>query len=142
MGNTKPDHWYEQSGVVPYRVRDGLLEVLLITSLRKGNWIVPKGIVEDDLSPEDSAAKEALEEAGVEGRVGEKLGAYEQAKWGGTCRVRIFTMRVDKVLDDWPEANVRQRKWMMSDKAAEAVANRDLARLIERLSDVVDLDAE
>ena len=136
MGNTKPDHWYEQSGVVPYRAADGRIEVLLITSLRKGNWIIPKGIIEDDHSAEESAVKEALEEAGVEGQViGGELGRYEVSKWGGVCRVRVFAMRVEEQLDDWPEANVRQRKWMTLDEAAEVVKNRNLARIIRALSE-------
>jgi phosphohistidine phosphatase len=136
MANTKPDHWYDQSGVVPFRVMDGRVEVLLITSVRKGNWIVPKGIIEDGHSAEESALKEALEEAGIEGHItGEELGRYEQTKWGGICRVRVFAMRVEKQLDDWPEANVRQRQWMSLDEAAEAVKNRDLARSIRTLSE-------
>jgi 8-oxo-dGTP pyrophosphatase MutT (NUDIX family) len=136
MAKEKPDHWYKQSGVVPCRVRDGRLEVLLITSQSKGHWIVPKGIVEQPLSPADSALKEALEEAGVEGRVvGDELGVYEQAKWGGTCRVRVFAMHVERELGEWPERKVRQRQWLPLDQAIAAVANRDLARIIAKLVD-------
>ena len=47
-----------QSGVIPYRWRDGRLEVLLITSMRSGDWIVPKGLIEPDMTAHDSAAKE------------------------------------------------------------------------------------
>jgi len=134
MGHSKPDHWYEQSGVVPYREMGGEVEVLLITSLRKSNWIVPKGIVEDNLSAEDSAMKEAFEEAGVEGQiVGNELGRYEVAKWGGICRVCIFAMCVTRQFDDWAEANVRQRQWMPVDEAVAAVKSRDLAEIIAAL---------
>lgn len=145
MTNTKPDSWYEQSGVVPYRLRSGQrsgqLEVLLITSVKKGNWIVPKGIVEEGFSPAESAMKEALEEAGVVGHiVGEALGSYEQNKWGGTCRVELFAMHVDKELENWPEANVRKRQWVTIDGALEAVANRKLASVIAKIVDVVNLD--
>ena len=80
---------YEQSGVVPYRWLEGRLEVLLITSLRRGRWIIPKGIVEPDMTPAESAAMEAFEEAGVKGRVGtEPIGEYTVNKWGGVCGVR------------------------------------------------------
>ena len=141
MGNKKPDHWYEQSGVVPFRRLGGRLEVLLITSLKKGNWIVPKGIVEESFSPSESALKEALEEAGVIGRtVGDALGIYELDKWGGTCRVQLFAMRVDKQLEHWPEENVRERQWMPLHDAVRAVANREVGELIARLEDMVESD--
>ncbi|WP_371514877.1 NUDIX domain-containing protein [Brevundimonas denitrificans] len=35
-----------------------------------GRWIFPKGMVEDDMTPARSAAKEAWEEAGVRGDIG------------------------------------------------------------------------
>ena len=66
---TKPDSFYQQSAVIPFRGRGNSLEILVITSRRKRRWVVPKGVKEPDLSPQDSAAKEALEEAGIEGDV-------------------------------------------------------------------------
>ena len=135
MANTKPDNWYEQSGVVPYRITGGEIEVLLITSMGKRNWIVPKGIIEDDHSPQESAAKEALEEAGVEGEVtiGE-LGQYQVSKWGGICNIRVFAMQVENQLDQWPESNVRKRKWLPLDEAIDRVKNRDLGQIIAKLA--------
>ena len=60
-----PESIYRQSGAVPFRIRDGAIEVLLITSQTSGHWIIPKGIVEPELSSAASAAQEAYEEAGV-----------------------------------------------------------------------------
>ena len=57
----EPGSIYRQSGAVPFRVRDGALEVLLITAVSSDHWIVPKGIVEPDLTPAASAAEEAHE---------------------------------------------------------------------------------
>ena len=96
--------------------------------------MIPKGIIEPDLSPAESAAKEALEEAGVEGRVGtEPLGHYEYEKWGGTCSVEVFVLEVDRVHDEWAEDH-RQRLWLTPAAAAERVEEEDLARLIAELS--------
>src|SRR5210317_1534724 len=55
----KSDYFCRQSGVIPYRVRKGNLEILLITSRRERRWIIPKGIIEPDYSARNSAAKEA-----------------------------------------------------------------------------------
>jgi 8-oxo-dGTP pyrophosphatase MutT (NUDIX family) len=91
---------FRQSGVIPYRRRrDGQLEVLLITSRRSAQWIVPKGLVEPDMTEQDSAAKEAREEAGVVGRVGTRVvGAFEYEKWGGVCHVSVFDLHVTSEL--------------------------------------------
>ena len=40
--------YIEQSGVIPYRIQEGKIEILLITSLKKKRWIIPKGIIESD----------------------------------------------------------------------------------------------
>ena len=90
-GAPYPAWIYRQSAVLPYRRRDGNLEVLLITSRGGRRWVLPKGIVEPGMTAPVSAAKEAREEAGIEGAVSERvLGSYRQDKWGGTCRIEVF----------------------------------------------------
>ena len=86
---------------------------------RKGTrWVLPKSVVEPDLSPAASAAKEALEEAGVRGAIDdEPLGTYQYRKWGGTCTVQVFAMEVEQEEADWPEANTRRRAWLTVDDA-------------------------
>ncbi len=126
----------KQSGVLPYRHRKGKLEVLLVTSLGTGRWVVPKGNIADDMSARDSAAKEAFEEAGIRGQVAKKgLGCYAykkpDVKGGAICRVELFAMAVETVEDDWPEMAERKRTWMAIDKAAASVAEPQLAELMQ-----------
>ncbi len=125
---------YRQSAVVPYRSVGGQLEILLITS-RKGNrWVIPKGIVEPGLSPAASAAKEAREEAGVEGRVSPvSLGAYRYVKWGGICRVEVFALCVTRELETWEEDHIRRRLWQTPDKAAKLVREPDLRHILREM---------
>jgi 8-oxo-dGTP pyrophosphatase MutT (NUDIX family) len=74
---------FQQSGVIPYRVSDGKIEVLLITNRRQQHWSIPKGGISKAMVPPDSAAKEAWEEAGVVGQVdGNQLGTYKYRKQG------------------------------------------------------------
>lgn len=123
-----------QSGVIPYRVVDQAIELLLITSRTNGSWIFPKGLIEPEMSALDSARKEAWEEAGVRGEAAPNaLGRYEYAKWGRTCEVNLYLLRVDSIADDWPERQVRVRKWMPLEKAA-AVVHPRLRELIERVT--------
>jgi len=135
---TKPAWFYRQSGVIPYRMLDGSFEILLITSRRKGRWIIPKGIVEPELTVAESACKEAEEEAGVVGGVSAvPLGEYQYQKWGGECRVQVFALEVHTVLDTWPEAAVRKRQWMALDVAAQAVREPELQQLISTLPEMI-----
>jgi 8-oxo-dGTP pyrophosphatase MutT (NUDIX family) len=52
-------------------MRDTAVEILLITTRKKGRWSVPKGWPIKRSSPQQTAATEAYEEAGVRGAIGE-----------------------------------------------------------------------
>ncbi len=134
-----PDWIYRQSAVLPYRRGPDGLEVLLVTSRKGTRWVLPKGIVEPGLTAPQSAAKEAREEAGVDGRVGaRRLGTYRYRKWGGTCRVEVFPMAVSAETDDWPEAGTRRREWMTVLDASKRIDEKGLRKIIRRLPDAVD----
>lgn len=126
----KPLYYYNQSGVIPYRIINKNIEVLLVTSRKKKKWIIPKGIIESNMSPQESALKEAIEEAGVNGKVsGKKLGDYDMKKWGGTCNVQVYLMEVKKELQKWPE-DFRERKWVSLNKAVSMVENNGIKKLL------------
>jgi phosphohistidine phosphatase len=132
-GPYKPPHYYTQSGVVPYRHGADGLEVLLITSSSGKRWVVPKGVVTPGMTPQTSAAKEALEEAGVRGDVGPSLGTYPQAKWGGTCTVELFLLRVTEVAPVWKEAHKRRRAWLSVPDAVARIDREGLRQLVEQV---------
>ena len=133
----KPAYFCRQSGVVPYRLRKGNLEILLITSRKERYWIIPKGIIEHDYTARSSAAKEALEEAGVKGSVHRKLlGVYRHRKLGQTCTVKVYPMRVTRIYKVWEEAD-RDREWVSLKKALKRVSNQGLKRVIKKLPDTI-----
>ncbi|MGB5716727.1 MAG: NUDIX hydrolase, partial [Gammaproteobacteria bacterium] len=132
----RPAYYYTQSSVIPYRVRDGQMEILVIASSKKHHLVVPKGIKEPGLSPRESAAREALEEAGVEGEIAETaLGSYSCEKWGATCTVDVYAMKVTRVIeeDDWEESH-RGRQWVSPEKAASELKQKELRPLVEKLA--------
>ena len=136
MTTKRPPHFYVQSGVIALREEGGELKVLLVTSRKNTRWVVPKGIVEDGLSPARSAMKEAWEEGGIKGRVDEgPVGAYSYEKWGGTCHVEVFCCHVDSIEEDWPEKGVRRRRWLSPDKAADEVREEALTKLIRKVGE-------
>lgn len=125
---------FDQSGVIPYRKKDGRTEVLLVTSIRKKNWIVPKGFIEYHMSPFQSAKKEAFEEAGVKGSNTTKiLGSYTVRKNGSELLTKIYSMKVTRIYKDYPEKNLRKRKWFSVYDAAKKVQIDELATIIRRL---------
>jgi phosphohistidine phosphatase len=130
---------YNQSGIIPFRKKDGKNELLMITSRGGKKWIFPKGIVEPDMTSVESAAKEAYEEAGVKGEIyPKKIGTYTYKKWGDQCRVQVYLMRVNELLKEWPEAYLRQRKWVFLEEAKELVQLKELRKILNHVPDIID----
>jgi len=137
----KPDYFYNQSGVIPFRRDTSGLKILLITSLHRKRWIIPKGIIEDDLSPQESAEKEAFEEAGIKGRMYEnEIGEYQYRKWGGICTVKVFLFEVSELLETWPESVARHRKWVSVEDAGKLVKEKPLKQLIGMVPTLISTD--
>ena len=132
-----PDWIYDQSGVIPFRIKKGEIQILLITSQSKKRWIIPKGIIEDYLSPEESAIKEAYEEAGIEGNSIAEMGEYQYNKWSGTCNVKVFLFEVDKEFEYWPESWFRERKWMSVKHAEKYIKEQPLRKMISSVPEYI-----
>ena len=130
-----PEHFYTQSAVLPYRILEGRVEILLVSSRRKKRWVLPKGVVEPGLSAVDSAVKEAWEEAGLEGlAASHTVGTYRYEKWGGVCTVQVFPLQVERLSESWPEST-RDRRWFAPEEAARRVREPELRRLLTRFAE-------
>jgi 8-oxo-dGTP pyrophosphatase MutT (NUDIX family) len=125
-----------QIGALCWRPHGSGHEVLLITSRDTGRWIIPKGWLVQGLTAAGSAAREAWEEAGIEGKPEEEaLGyfAYRKGLDEGRaipCVVEVFALRVERLTDRYPERGERRRKWFRPEKAAKKVDEPDLRQLI------------
>ncbi len=120
-----------QASAVPYRIRGGEPEYLLITS-NKGHWIFPKGIIDPGETAEQTALKESLEEGGIRGRLGPPLGTYTYEKWESECEVTVFLLEVEVEDPRWLEGAERQRAWFRYDDARAVIKGKKLARMLER----------
>ncbi|OUL25658.1 NUDIX hydrolase [Nostoc sp. RF31YmG] len=122
----------KQSGVIPYRIQDGKVEVLLITSRDRQNWVMPKGDIPNGMSPPDSAAKEAWEEAGVIGQVNTReIGTYKYRKQGKNYCVKMYLLPVEAESEDYPEAGHRERQWLDVSKAIRRIKITSLKRILK-----------
>jgi 8-oxo-dGTP pyrophosphatase MutT (NUDIX family) len=128
-----------QSGVIPYRISRGRVEIALVTASKGRRWTIPKGHINAGLTEAESAVQEAYEEAGLLGQVEHcLLGRYWHDKRGVPRRVRVYAMAVERQLKSWPEVMLRERRWFSVEDAAASTKigglKRCLARLEARLS--------
>jgi 8-oxo-dGTP pyrophosphatase MutT (NUDIX family) len=124
--------------VIPYRKTENELEILLITSIKKNRWIIPKGYIEFNLTPFESAKKEAYEEAGVLGSNETiELGTFPIKNSVENRNIKIFSMEVIKVLDDYPEKNMRKRKWFKIKDAASSISMPEVGNMILSLENKI-----
>jgi 8-oxo-dGTP pyrophosphatase MutT (NUDIX family) len=119
-----------QSAALPYRRGRRGLEVLLITSRETRRWVLPKGGIMPGMTPYESAAEEAFEEAGIAGRVDRRcIGVYGYRKLRDKgmpyCTVRVYPMTFDaasarvrerglkKILTSFHTSQRRRRGWRL-----------------------------
>ena len=126
-----------QYGVLAYETgEDGEPRFLLITSRTTKRWIIPRGNPIRGLSPSQSAAQEAYEEAGLTGYVGaQELGSYPYVKRrrngsSDPARVHVFPLSRPVQSRNWPERHERETRWFTRLEAAEAVEEEELKALI------------
>jgi 8-oxo-dGTP pyrophosphatase MutT (NUDIX family) len=129
-----------QAAALPWRrTADGELQVLLITSRETRRWVIPKGWPIKGLKPHQTAAREALEEAGVEGPTAKKVGVFHYDKRLASgrlqnIRVTVYPLQVEAELDAWPESRERVRLWTTPQDAADLVLEPELAELLRGFS--------
>lgn len=134
-GLGKVDEVRQQFGALPFRFTD-LVEIMLITSRETRRWVVPKGWPMKGRSPHGTAAREALQEAGIRGRIAKtSIGSYMYIKRGlggkrWPCTVHLFPLAVHVERDTWREQDERTRQWFTYIEAAAAVEEPELRSLI------------
>lgn len=117
------------------QTKDGPL-VLLITTRGRGRWTIPKGWPKQGLADHDLAAREAFEEAGVEGEIGpQPVGQFRYTKrlhlfsWV-KCAVEVYPLQVRLHRTEWREKGSRKMRWASPDDAAALVADAELKALL------------
>lgn len=129
-----------QYAALPYRLGDSL-EILLITSRETGRWVLPKGWPMKSKRPHAAAAREAMEEAGVKGKIGKSaVGQYNYGKRLSNgavlaCTVQVYPLAVERHLNRWPEQGERTLGWFNPRDAADLVDEPELAAVIEAFAE-------
>jgi len=123
-------------------MQNGDLEILLVTSRGKGNWILPKGKVKPGKTAALSAQEEVYEEAGAVGIVDQALVARFDLKApmaGQDAReeMQIFSLEVETLALVWPEMFQRQRRWTSLRDALELVKNARIRRALKEFGTIM-----
>ena len=134
----------QQAGALAWSQQAGIRRFWIVTSRRTKRWVLPKGGIDDGMTPPEAAAQEAFEEAGVIAKPQrDPIGSYSVAKirppliW--TVQVALYPMHVEQVLDDWKEIRQRDRKLVSIEEAAELIAEPEITALIRSaLPDLTD----
>ena len=116
-----------QVGVFAYT---GSGKVVLVTSRKGESWILPKGNRAKKRSDRLQAQREAFEEAGLQGSMNCKhydFNSFEKSK-----NLRVYTMRVKTILNDFPEKSERSRIVTTFDRA-EKMVKEEYLEIIQEL---------
>jgi 8-oxo-dGTP pyrophosphatase MutT (NUDIX family) len=145
-----------KSGVQPLRAmavcyrRKRCIEYLLVRT-RGGRWTVPGGGIEPRESPTDAAAREALEEAGVQGRISAEPFAWivplkgpSGHRMGLGARTPVFLLEVERT--QAPAEAYRCPRWCSQAEAEQLLrvrrtswSARRRARLLRFASDAISV---
>jgi 8-oxo-dGTP pyrophosphatase MutT (NUDIX family) len=135
--NQAPGKGNVQFAALPWRrLGDGSVKVLVITSRETRRWVIPKGWPMPGLSPDQAAAQEAYEEAGVAGdQSPEPIGAYSYDKRlprGAAQAVKVLVFAMEVLVEQlaFPEHGQRDKLWTSPAEAAERVDEPELKALI------------
>lgn len=117
----------KKSGHKKKRKKKG--KIYLVTSREQGQWIIPTGKLEKNLSNRRVALLEAFEEAGILGKLDEqfRVQVLLQSPCGKKKRKTIvFLLYVKRILSQWPEKSERKRKCMSIESYIETVSDKKL----------------
>ena len=126
-----------QYGVLAYESAEGKEPRFLLTTSRTSKrWIIPRGNPIPGLSPAQSAAEEAYEEAGLTGLISDaEIGTYryEKRRRGGSvviANVHVFALRTTVQSGRFPERHQRETQWFTRAEAVDAVEEAGLKQII------------
>jgi 8-oxo-dGTP diphosphatase len=112
------------AGAIPWRVRQGVLEVLLIHRPRYDDWSWPKGKLDRGETMPECAVREVREEVGIEGRLGIPLPATSYRVTAGLKLVHYWALKVPKSAVARPDGSeVDITHWCEVEEAAALLSN-------------------
>ena len=122
-------------GVVRRPGVDGPEFLLVRASRAPFDWVLPKGHIETDETPEQTAHREVCEEAGVDAAVEQTAGDLHIVVRGRHLHIRYFAMRYRR---DVPAAEERERRWCRLSECEQLLLYEDTRELVRRVAKLAE----
>ena len=133
-----------QLAALPWRLVDGRVEVLMVTSRLSNHWLIPKGWPMRGAKPRPRPrrarpSRKRVSKAPYHRRQSAVTRIRKVLPDGGSvpCEVDVYALRVSKELPKWPETGERRRQWMPFEEAAALAFEPSLAALLKTLEPIL-----
>lgn len=129
-----------QIAALCHRMREGKVEVLLVTSKSTRRWILPKGWPILSRRAHRTAAIEAFEEAGVTGKVHKNPFASFSSYKGGEAGLKlrteilVFLVDVESEAEEFPDSAERDVRWVSIKEAVRMTSEPGLIDVFRKLN--------
>ena len=122
-------------GVIPFIVEAGDVKLLMVTSLTRGRWVFPKGMLKKGEGKLKGCRREAFEEAGIKGKILSDLPITAVIKSKDKSKsdmmvVTYYPIYVTKQTKEWPEKKLRKRQWVPLDEIDQHLKKGDLLKVV------------
>ena len=136
-----PTHSQESAGGVPFRHKDGEIEVALISVGKEPRWQLPKGLVGRNEAPEETALREVREETGLETTMVGPLDTidywyYAPTRGGKRIRyhklVHYYLLRYTTGSTADHDHEVNEARWFEITQAVEQLAFKNEKKVVRQ----------
>ena len=128
-------------GVIPFDIVDGAITIVFVTSKTRGRWVLPKGNLKKGESHKKGCKREAIEEAGLKGKVltnfpvtvpiGKRIDGEITL-----VPVTFYPMWITEELSTWEECESRDRRHVALSDAGALAEHDDYQHVITLFSDL------
>jgi len=132
------------SGGVIFRRSDNSIEVALIAVRGRKAWCLPKGLIDKNEAPPETALREVREEAGLHGEIIEKIGHISYWYFINEDRVKVhkmvhfFLLKYIKGDTEDHDHEVDEARWFQIDEAIETLSYRSEKQIVQKAKGMIE----
>lgn len=130
--NSRTVYRLTHSGGLVYKKEDGKKKYLVITSSKDpSRWVLPKGHIEQDETPQFTAIREVMEETGILALPVKAIGYQRYVRANENVHVKYYLMKYVQTAS----VSTEQRKmlWLSKKEAIKQISFTETKRMVEQL---------